>query len=67
MRGIISGCPNRPVPANIAGHTCSAAQSPSRLTSQLVRQGAERRELEERVTRLEMQVAELQAALKDLL
>jgi uncharacterized protein YceH (UPF0502 family) len=29
--------------------------------------GAERRELEERVTRLEMQVAELQAALKDLL
>lgn len=29
--------------------------------------GAERRELEERVTRLEMQVAELQAVLKDLL
>lgn len=44
---------------------CGAAHPPS---DELFREsGAERRELEERVTRLEVQVAELQATLKDLL
>lgn len=44
---------------------CGAAPPPSDELSR--GSGAQRRELEERVTRLEVQVAELQATLKDLL